>query len=93
MRLHTHPGAPNPRRVHIDLAEKGIGIPLRELNVMKGESRTPEFLASPFFSMADIVVFTAMDFAAQLNDLPHSADQAHLSRWHRAVSDRPSAKA
>ena len=205
MLLHSHPGAPNPRRVHIYLAEKGIEVPLRELDVMKGESRAPEFLekinpmggvpvlelddgtpiaesiaicryfevkqpdpplfgvsaleqaavemwirrselglmvpvsqawlhgspltkragreqipevaeqgrsavrrhfefldrhldeteflAGDFFSMADIVALTTMDFAAQLNDLPHSEDQTHLSRWHRAVSERPSAKA
>ena len=35
--------APNPRRVRIFLAEKGIAVPFEELDLMKGELRTAEF--------------------------------------------------
>lgn len=35
--------APNPRRVRIFLAEKGISVPFEELDLMKGELKTPEF--------------------------------------------------
>lgn len=35
--------APNPRRVRVFLAEKGISIPFEELDLMKGELKTPEF--------------------------------------------------
>ena len=35
--------APNPRRVRIFLAEKGIAIPYEELDLMKGALKTPEF--------------------------------------------------
>ena len=35
--------APNPRRVRIFLAEKGIQVPFEELDLMKGELKTPEF--------------------------------------------------
>jgi glutathione S-transferase len=35
--------APNPRRVRIFLAEKGIEIPYEELDLMKGALKTPEF--------------------------------------------------
>jgi len=35
--------APNPRRVRIFLAEKGIGIPRVDLDLLAGENRTPEF--------------------------------------------------
>ena len=52
-----------------------------------------EFLACNGFSIADIVALCTMDFAAQLNKLPHSPEQAHLDRWYQAVSGRPSAKA
>jgi len=205
MKLYTYSGAPNPRRVHIYLAEKGIEIPFEQVDVMKRENRTPEFLSrvnsmggipvlelddgshiaesvaicryfeveqpdpplfgvsareqaivemwtrrielnfmmpvgmvwihgSPLtkgvvkeqlpemaeqnriavrryfkfldrhleenfflagddFSIADIVALCTMDFAAQLNGLPHSAEQAHLDRWYQSVSGRPSAKA
>ena len=34
--------APNPRRVRIFLAEKGIEVPYEELDIVKG-LKTPEF--------------------------------------------------
>jgi glutathione S-transferase len=40
--LQTHT-APNPRRVRIFLAEKGIEVPFEELDLMKGALKTPEF--------------------------------------------------
>ena len=44
MKLLTYPGAPNPRRVHIYLAEKGIDIPFETVDMMKRENRRPEFI-------------------------------------------------
>lgn len=35
--------APNPRRVRIFLAEKGIAVPFEEVDLMKGALKTPEF--------------------------------------------------
>jgi glutathione S-transferase len=35
--------APNPRRVRIFLAEKGIQVPFEELDLMKGALKTPQF--------------------------------------------------
>jgi glutathione S-transferase len=35
--------APNPRRVRIFLAEKGIAVPYEELDLIKGALKTPEF--------------------------------------------------
>jgi glutathione S-transferase len=37
--------APNPRRVRIFLAEKGITVPTKELSIIKGEHKAPEFTA------------------------------------------------
>lgn len=37
--------APNPRRVRIFLAEKGITVPFEELDLMKKELKTPSFTA------------------------------------------------
>lgn len=205
MKLYTYSGAPNPRRVHIYLAEKGIDVPFEQVDIMKRANRTPEFIAkinsmggipvlelddgshiaesvaicryfevehpspplfgvsayeqarvemwirrielnfmmpvgmvwvhgSPLtkavmkkqipemaeqnraivgryfkyldthleqneflagnqFSMADIIALCTLDFAAKLNDLPHSPEQTHLDRWVQSVSGRPSAKA
>ncbi|MFP6662862.1 MAG: glutathione S-transferase family protein [Deltaproteobacteria bacterium] len=202
MKLYTFDGAPNPRRVQIFLAEKGIEIPTEQVNIMKGESRKPEFrervnlmgglpvlelddgshiaesiaicryleachpepalfggnareqahvemwtrriefnfmvpvglvwihgspltkavvksqipevaeqnrdtvrnyfqfldrhleqhefLAGSSFSVADITAFCTLEFAANLNDLPHTSEQKHLSRWATALAARPS---
>jgi len=202
MKLHTFHGAPNPRRVHVFLREKGIEIPFEQVDIRKGESRTAgfrervnvmgglpvlelddgshlaesiaicryleamvpepalfggdpreqafvemwtrrielnfmvpvgmvwvhgspltravvkhqipemaelnrgvvrsyfdfldqhlaehEYLANDAFSIADITAFCTLEFAAQLNDLPHASEQRHLSRWAEALSSRPS---
>jgi glutathione S-transferase len=205
MKLYTFAGAPNPRRVHIYLAEKGIEVSFEQVDIMKRENRTQEFisrvnsmgglpvlelddgshiaesvaicryfeaeqpdpplfgttsrnkgivemwirrielnfmmpvgmvwvhgspltknvvkrqipemaelsrvqvrsyfefmdrhlqdhefLAGDAFTFADIIALCTADFAAKLNDLPHSSEQKHLSRWYRSVAERPSATA
>ena len=45
MKLYTSTRAPNPRRVDIFLAEKGISVPKVEIEIMKKEHKLPEFVA------------------------------------------------
>ena len=45
MKLYSHSVAPNPRRVRIFAAEKGIELRLADVDILAGQSRTPEFLA------------------------------------------------
>ncbi len=45
MKLLEYTMAPNPRRVRIFLAEKGIEIPTVQIDLGKAENRTEEFLA------------------------------------------------
>jgi glutathione S-transferase len=45
MKLYDSSMAPNPRRVRIFLAEKGIQVPREEINIATAENRKPEFLA------------------------------------------------
>ena len=44
LKLYNHSLAPNPRRVRIFAAEKGIELALEEVDILAGQSRTPEFL-------------------------------------------------
>ena len=44
MKLYDYPGAPNPRRVKIFLAEKQVDVELIHCDMAKGEHKTPEFL-------------------------------------------------
>ena len=37
--------APNPRRVRIFAAEKGISLPMRDISIPAREQKSPEFMA------------------------------------------------
>ena len=45
MKLYNLKAGLNPRRVRIFLAEKGIEVPMVDIDMEAGENRTPEFLA------------------------------------------------
>ena len=45
MKLYDCQMAPNPRRVRVFLAEKGVDIPKTEVSIIKGENLKPEYLA------------------------------------------------
>jgi len=44
MKLYDFTGAPNPRRVRIFLAEKGVTVPLEQVDLFQGANRSPEAL-------------------------------------------------
>lgn len=43
MKLYSTTGAPNPRRVRIFLAEKGLEVSIKEISIMEGEHKTEEY--------------------------------------------------
>ncbi|MCH8890557.1 MAG: glutathione S-transferase [Myxococcales bacterium] len=45
MKFYDSAVAPNPRRVRIFLAEKGIEVPSVDVDIVKSENRQPDFLA------------------------------------------------
>jgi len=45
MKLYSSALAPNPRRVRVFLAEKGIEVPIVDVDIAKSENRKPAFLA------------------------------------------------
>lgn len=46
MKLYDFAVAPNPKKVRVYLAEKGLAIPIEPVDVVTGANRTPEFLAT-----------------------------------------------
>ena len=44
MKVYDFMGAPNPKKLRVFLAEKGINIPSEQVNIMSGDNRKPEFL-------------------------------------------------
>ncbi len=59
MKLYDTQALPNPRRVRMFLAEKGVTIPLEQVDVPAGEHRSPDFLqknpdaAVPLLELSD----------------------------------------
>ncbi len=45
MKLYDCQMAPNPRRVRVFLAEKGVDVPKTEVSIIEGENLKPEYLA------------------------------------------------
>ena len=44
MKVYDFPGAPNPKKLRVYLAEKGIKVPIETVDIVSGKNRTPEFL-------------------------------------------------
>ena len=44
MKVYDFVGAPNPKKLRVYLAEKGITIPCQQVNIVTGENRNAEFL-------------------------------------------------
>ena len=44
MKVYDFVGAPNPKKLRVYLAEKGISVPMVPVNIITGENRAPEFL-------------------------------------------------
>src|SRR2546427_8938238 len=44
MKVYDFVGAPNPKRLRVSLAEKGLKVLVEPVNIATGENRTPEFL-------------------------------------------------
>ena len=81
MKLYTFSGAPNPRRVHIYLAEKGIEIPFEPVDLMKRENRTPEFI-SRVNAMGALPVL-------ELDDGSHIAESVAICRYFEVEHPDP----
>jgi len=81
MLLHTFASAPNPRRVHIFVAEKGIDLPCRHVDLMKRENRTPEFMEKRNV-MGGLPVL-------ELDDGSHIAESVAICRYLEALHPEP----
>ncbi|MFH2133091.1 MAG: glutathione S-transferase family protein [bacterium] len=55
MRMYSSKTAPNPRRVRIFLAEKGIDMTYVDLDLKQGDNRTPEFMAKNMFAKVPVL--------------------------------------
>jgi glutathione S-transferase len=80
MKLYNHALAPNPRRVRIFAAEKGIQLLLEEVDILAGQSRTPEFLAKN--SSGGVPVL-------ELDDGSHLSESVAICRYLEGLHPEP----
>ena len=92
--------APNPRRVRVFLAEKGVSVPFEEIDLMTGALRTPEFTKLNRFQRVPVLVLddgTAISetmaicrYFEELNPLPAlmgtgAKQRAIVEMWNRRM--------
>jgi glutathione S-transferase len=80
MKIYNSSVAPNPRRVRIFLAEKGIQVPYQEVDLAKAENRLPEF--RKINPMAAVPVL-------ELDDGSHIAESVAICRYFEEVHPEP----
>ncbi|MBY8975297.1 glutathione S-transferase [Rhodobacteraceae bacterium NNCM2] len=100
VRLFDQPRAPNPMRLNLFLAEKGVDIPRENINLMENEHKTPEYLAKvgapvcPALELSDGTVLTETQAIARYiealhpepNMLGHDPfEMAVIEMWQRRV--------
>jgi glutathione S-transferase len=80
MKILQTRAAPNPRRVRIFLAEKGIEVPYEELDLMKGALRTPEFTKLNPFQRVPVLI---------LDDGTAISETVAICRYFEEVQPEP----
>jgi glutathione S-transferase len=100
MKIYDFTLAPNPRRLRIFLAEKGLKIPSEQVDISQGKNRTPEMLAKnptgglPFMELDDgshLAESVAIcRYLEGLHPEPNlmgknSREQAEIEMWNRRM--------
>ena len=100
MKLYSHALAPNPRRVRIFAAEKGIELVLEDIDFFAGQSRTSEFLAKNSSGGVPVLELDDGSYLSEsvaicrylegLHPEPnllgrHLREQAEIERWNRRM--------
>ena len=81
MKIYTFPGAPNPRRVDIYLAEKGIDVKREKVDIMTRQNREPAF-------MEQVNIMGGLP-VLELDDGRHIAESVAICRYFEAVQPDP----
>ncbi len=80
MKLYEYTMAPNPRRVRVFLAEKGIQVPYQQVDIGKSENRTPEFLAKNPIGKIPLL---------ELDDGTYLAESVAICRYFEELQPEP----
>ncbi len=80
MKIYDSQAAPNPRRVRVFLAEKGIQVPYEPVDIVKAVNRGPEF--RKINPMAGVPVM-------ELDDGAHIAESVAICRYFEETNPEP----
>ena len=80
MKLYENSSAPNPRRVRIFLAEKGIPLPVVQVDIAKRENREPPFRQKNPFGQVPVL---------ELDDGTCIAESVAICRYFEELQPQP----
>ncbi len=80
MKIYDSQAAPNPRRVRVFLAEKGIQVPYEQVDIVKAVNRGPDF--RKINPMAGVPVL-------ELDDGAHIAESVAICRYFEETHPEP----
>ncbi|MEM1383458.1 MAG: glutathione S-transferase [Pseudomonadota bacterium] len=98
--LFDQPRAPNPRRVNIFLAEKGVSLERHELNLIEGQHKAPDYLEKvgvsqvPALELSDGTILTETQAICRYIEALHpepnlmgrdAFESAVVDMWQRRV--------
>src|ERR1700689_264348 len=72
--------APNPRKVRIFLAEKGIDVPRERVRIMRREHKAPEFMKKNSLGQVPVL---------ELDDGTHLSESVAICRYFEALHPAP----
>jgi len=80
MKIYDFALAPNPRRLRIFVAEKGLKIPTEQVDIFTGKNRTPEMLAKNPAGGLPVI---------ELDDGSHLAESVAICRYLESLHPEP----
>jgi glutathione S-transferase len=80
VKIYDSQTAPNPRRVRIFLAEKGIQVPYEQVDIAKAENRSPEFRKKNPLGVLPVL---------ELDDGTCIAESVAICRYFEALHPNP----
>jgi glutathione S-transferase len=80
MKIYDFSLAPNPRRLRIFVAEKGLKIPMEQVDLFTGKNRTPEMLAKNPAGGLPVM---------ELDDGTHLAESVAICRYLEGLHPEP----
>src|ERR1700722_2128564 len=80
MKIHESPHAPNPRRVRVFLAEKGLQVPYEEVDIGKAVNRGEEFRKKNPLSTVPVL---------ELDDGTFISESVAICRYFEEVQPQP----